>query len=99
MVKIWRGSVGGSGSKPTRIVSQIVDHRDLKTGYTAMQRTVAYTMSIGAQMIMDGRLSKRGIVEPSEVPFKPFATELCRRGLDITRKVEHWDGSIEPGGE
>lgn len=90
---------GIKNGKPTRVVSQIIDYRDLETGYTAMQRTVAYPMSIGAQMIMDGRLSKRGIVGPSEVPFEPFLTELRKRGLDITRKVEHWDGSIEPGGE
>jgi saccharopine dehydrogenase-like NADP-dependent oxidoreductase len=70
---------------------------NLKIGYTAMQRTVAYPMSIGTQMIMDGRLSKRGIVEPLAVPFEPFVAELGKRGLDITRKVEHWDGSIEPG--
>lgn len=88
---------GIKNGKPTRVVGQLIDYRDLKTGYTAMQRTVAYPMSIGAQMIMDGRLSKRGIVEPSEVPFEPFRTELGRRGLDITWNVEHWDGSIEPG--
>jgi lysine 6-dehydrogenase len=88
---------GIKNGKPTRVVSQIVDYRDLKTGYTAMQRTVAYPMSIGAQMIVDGRLSKRGIFGPSEVPFEPFVTELRKRGLDITRKIEHWDGSVEPG--
>jgi saccharopine dehydrogenase-like NADP-dependent oxidoreductase len=90
---------GTKNSKPTRVVSQIIDYRDLKTGYTAMQRTVAYPMSIGAQMIIDGRLSKRGIIGPSEVPFEPFIAELRKRRLDITRKVEHWDGNIEPGGE
>ena len=88
---------GTKNGKPTRVVSQIIDYRDLKTGYTAMQRTVAYPMSIGAQMIMDGRLSKKGIVEPSEVPFEPFVTELRKRGLEITQKVEPWDGNIEPG--
>ena len=82
---------------PTRVVSQIIDYRDLKTGYSAMQRTVAFTMSIGAQMILDGRLSQRGIVEPSEVPFEPFITELRKRGLEITREVTPWDGNIEPG--
>lgn len=90
---------GIKNGKPTRVVCQIIDYRDLKTGYTAMQRTVAYPMSIGAQMIMDGRLSKRGIVGPSEVPFDQFVTELRRRGLDITQKVQQWNGSIEPGGE
>lgn len=86
---------GTKDGKPTRVVSQIIDYRDLKTGYTAMQRTVAYPMSIGAQMIMDGRLSKRGIVEPSEVPFESISTELRRRGLEITQTVEDWNGSIE----
>lgn len=65
---------GVKNGKPTRVVSQLIDYRDLKTGYTAMQRTVAYPMSIGAQMIMDGRLLKRGIIDPSEVPFEPFIT-------------------------
>jgi saccharopine dehydrogenase-like NADP-dependent oxidoreductase len=90
---------GTKEGKPTRVVGQLVDYRDLKTGYTAMQRTVAFPMSIGAQMIMDGRLSKRGIVGPAEVPFEPFAAELRQRGLTVTRRVEPWDGSVEPGGE
>ena len=64
-----------------------------------MERTVAFPMSIGAQMIMDGRLLKRGIVEPSGAPCEPFLTELRQRGLNITRKLETWDGSIEPGGQ
>ena len=90
---------GTKNGKPTRVVSQLIDYRELKTGYTAMQRTVAYPLSIGAQMIMDGRLSKRGIVKPSDVPFESFGEELRQRGLDVTRRVEHWDGSIEPGCE
>jgi len=86
---------GTKNGKPTRVVSQIIDYRDLKTEYTAMQRTVAFPMSIGAQMIMDGRLSKRGIVEPSEVPFEPFNEELNQRGLKFTKTVEEWNGSTE----
>ena len=88
---------GLKNEEPTRVVSQIIDYRDLKTGYTAMQRTVASTMSIGAQMIMDGRLSQRGIVEPSEVPFDPFISELRTRGIEITQMTEPWTGSHEPG--
>jgi saccharopine dehydrogenase-like NADP-dependent oxidoreductase len=90
---------GFNDGKPIRVVNQLVDTRDLETGYTAMQRTVAFPMSIGAQMIMDGRISKRGIIGPSEVPFEPFIAELRKRQLDISRKVEVWDGSVEPGGE
>ena len=85
--------------KPARVVMQLVDYRDLETGYTAMQRTVGFPMSIGAQMIANGVLTQRGIVNPSEVPFESFHAELRKRGLDITRKVETWDGNQEPGGE
>jgi len=89
-----RGIKAGS---PTRVVLQLIDRRDLTTGYTAMQRTVAFPMSIGAQMIMNGTLATRGIVGPSEVPFAPFAAELRTRGLDITHTAEPWDGTDEPG--
>ncbi len=88
---------GIKDGKPTRAVGQLVDYRDLKTGFTAMQRTVAFPMSIGAQMIMDGRLQKRGIVEPSEVPFEPFVAESRARGLDITMTSSDWNRSLEPG--
>lgn len=81
---------------PTRIVSQIVDYRDLDNGYTAMQRTVAFPMSIGAQMILDGRVTQRGIVAPSDVPFQPLDAELRQRGLEITTSIEDWDGTTEP---
>jgi lysine 6-dehydrogenase len=88
---------GMKDGQPTRVVSQIIDYRDLDTGYTAMQRTVAFPMSIGAQMILDGRLTQRGIVEPSEVPFEKLERELRRRGLEITTEVGAWDGRFEPG--
>jgi len=88
---------GSKGGKPTRVIGQLVDYRDLKTGYTAMQRTVAIPMAIGAGMIMAGTVSKRGIIEPSDVPFEPFAAELQKRGLEITWKVEPWDGGSEMG--
>lgn len=87
---------GIKAGRPSRVVLQLVDRRDLTTGYTAMQRTVAFPMSIGAQMIMNGTVAARGIVGPSEVPFAPFAEELRTRGLDITHTAEPWDGTDEP---
>jgi saccharopine dehydrogenase-like NADP-dependent oxidoreductase len=87
---------GIKNGQPTRVLNQIIDYRDLETGYTAMQRTVAFPMSIGAQMILDGRISQRGIVEPSEVPFQPLYDELKQRGLEIEQTLEVWDGSTEP---
>lgn len=87
---------GYKDGKPARVVMQLVDYRDCETGYTAMQRTVAYPMSIGAQMVMDGTISKRGIVNPSEIPYVPFLTELEKRRLHITKHIEAWDGNHNP---
>lgn len=88
---------GSRDGRPVRAVGQLVDTRDLATGFTAMQRTVAFPMSIGAQMILNGTLSRRGIVEPSQVPYEPFLAELRKRGLDITMTTGDWSGSMEPG--
>lgn len=88
---------GTKGGRPTRVVTELVASRDLETGFTAMQRTVGIPMSIGAQMILDGTVAGPGIIGPVAVPFEPFAAALGRRGLDITRRVEPWDGDEAPG--
>ena len=88
---------GVKAGKPTRVVLQVIDHRNLTTGDTAMQRTVAFPMSIGAQMVMDGTLATRGIVGPERVPFAPFADALGARGIEITSTEESWSGTDEPG--
>jgi saccharopine dehydrogenase-like NADP-dependent oxidoreductase len=61
-----------------------------------MQRTVGGPMSIGAQMILDGTLSKKGIVSPVEVPFEKYMGELEKRGIRFNREVEPWDGNMDP---
>lgn len=87
---------GLKDGKPWRVVCQVIDKRDLSTGLTAMQRTVGFPVSIGAQMILDGRLEKKGIVSPSEVPFDEFMQELGRRGITWNREEGPWDGRMEP---
>ncbi|MEZ4457650.1 MAG: saccharopine dehydrogenase C-terminal domain-containing protein [Gemmatimonadales bacterium] len=87
---------GTKHGRPTRVIQQLIDRRDLETGYTAMQRTVAFPMSIGAQMILDGRLTQRGVVEPSAVPAEPLFAGLAERGLTVTRHTEAWDGATAP---
>jgi len=69
-----------------RIIYQVVDRRDLDTGFLAMQRTVGYTASIGAQMILSGKIQKRGVLTPTrDVPSDVFMTELKKRGINIQR--------------
>ncbi len=47
---------GNYGGKRKRIIYQLIDYRDLETGFTSMQRTVGFTMSLGAQLILQGKL-------------------------------------------
>jgi lysine 6-dehydrogenase len=87
---------GFNDGKPVRALSQLIDYRDLTSGYTAMQRTVGFTMSIGAQMILNGGISRRGVVEPTQVPYEPFVAELRKRQLKITTETEPWNGETAP---
>lgn len=96
-IALIRSDVRGyKKGKPVRVVYQIIDKRDPVTGFTAMQRTVGYTASIGAQMILDGRITKRGIVNPVEVPFESYMKELQKRGIAFTFYMEPWDENERP---
>lgn len=71
-----------------RVVHQVIDRRDLTTGLTAMSRLVGYTASVGAQMIVTGAISERGLLSPmTDVPYQPFVRALEQRGIAITREV------------
>jgi saccharopine dehydrogenase-like NADP-dependent oxidoreductase len=73
----------------TRAIYQLVDRRDLKTGLTAMSRTVGFTTSIGAIMIGTGKITKRGLLSPiRDIPYDTFIQELSERDIQITFKQE-----------
>lgn len=56
-----------------------------------MNRTVGYTASIGAQMILRGDIRKRGLLSPlSDVPTDMFFTELRQRGITVQREEGDW---------
>ncbi len=87
-VKAW----GRKEGRSRRVTYQLVDYRDLATGLFAMNRTVGYTASIGAQMILDGRIAARGVLSPTrDVPAEDLLRELKSRGMTITRFVEEWE--------
>ena len=52
-----------------------------------MNRTVGFTSSIIAQMILDGRIEGRGILNPAkDVPCDEFMGELKQRGIEVYEK-------------
>jgi len=79
---------GVKDSEKKRIIYQVIDRRDLATGFTAMSRTTGYTASIGAQMILRGDIEKPGILSPAkDVPFETFINELQKRNIHVDRFV------------
>jgi saccharopine dehydrogenase-like NADP-dependent oxidoreductase len=81
---------GLSKGKKTRIVYQLIDRRDLKTGFTSMQRTVGFTLSLGARLILEGQLKKSGLLSAIDVPFDLVAQELKRHDMHISRQELPW---------
>jgi lysine 6-dehydrogenase len=73
---------GTRAGRRSHTVRQVIDKRDLTTGFTAMSRTVGYTASIGAQMIGTGVITKRGLLTPvADVPYDAFVEHLGARGI------------------
>ncbi|MBE9524039.1 MAG: saccharopine dehydrogenase NADP-binding domain-containing protein [Chloroflexi bacterium] len=85
-VTVVRVEVKGQlNGEQKHLVYQMIDKRDLETGLMSMNRTVGFTVSIGALMIGTGQIAKRGLLSPiNDIPFEPFAQELATRGIQIT---------------
>jgi saccharopine dehydrogenase-like NADP-dependent oxidoreductase len=82
---------GIKDGKRKRVIYQVLDRRDLDTGFTAMTRTVAFTASIGAQMILRSDIDRKGVLSPAaDVPFSIFSMELKKRGIQVERSEESW---------
>jgi len=78
---------GVKDGKYKRVIYQMIDRRDLYTGLMATQRTVGFTASIGAQMILRGDSKQRGLLTPiRDIPSDIFIAELRKRGIQIQRQ-------------
>ncbi len=74
-----------------RITYDLVDYRDLETGLFAMNRTVGFTSSIGAQMILKGMITEPGVLSPvRHVPPKEFMEEIKKRGMQVSYSIEDY---------
>ena len=91
-VAVIRLDVRGTKSgRKRRLLYHVVDLRDLESGLLAMNRTVGYTASIGAQMILRGDVKKRGLLSPlTDIPTDIFFRELRERGITVQREEGDW---------
>jgi len=84
-VEAW----GIKEGKKVKITYDMIDYRDLETGLFAMNRTVGFTSSIGALMILKGNITQTGVLSPvRHVPPHAFIDEVKARGIQINTKIE-----------
>ena len=80
---------GIKDGRQRRVTYNLIDYRDLSTGLFAMNRTVGYTASIGARMIMTGQITATGVLSPTrDVPPRELLRELKARGMKLDHRVE-----------
>ncbi len=80
---------GRKDGRTQRVTYDLIDYRDLATGLFAMNRTVGYTASIGAQMILDGRITRPGVLSPTrDVPPGDLVEALTSRGMKLDHRTE-----------
>ncbi len=87
-VEAW----GLKEGKKVKVTYDLFDYRDLETGLFAMNRTVGFTSSIGALMILTGKITQAGVLSPvRHVPPYDFIEEVKARGMRIDYKIEELD--------
>ena len=89
MVVLRVSAWGLKDGRQRRVTYNLIDYRDLTTGLFAMNRTVGYTTSIGARMMLTGQITAAGVLSPTrDVPPKDLLRELKARGMKLDHQVE-----------
>ena len=80
---------GKTGDKSKRLIYEIIDRQDDRTGLTAMMRTTSFPVAIIAWMACSGNIRKRGVI-PQELAVDPtfFIGQLKKRNINITIKED-----------
>jgi len=88
---IVRADVAGwSDGQPKKVSYEMVDRRDMKSGFTAMQRTVGYTMGLGARLILNGKLNRSGLISPMDVNYEMLTEGLSPYHFQFRRIESQW---------
>ena len=80
---------GKRDGSPITYEYDLLTEKETSQNITAMARATANTMSIVAQMIGTGEISKRGVYPPEKiVPGERYIAELKQRGVIIEEKIK-----------
>jgi lysine 6-dehydrogenase len=83
---IFEGQKDGADKK---LLYEIVDRQDNRTGLTSMMRMTAFPVAIIAWMVCSGRISHRGVI-PQEIAVEPkyFMAQLKKRNINIVTREQ-----------
>jgi saccharopine dehydrogenase-like NADP-dependent oxidoreductase len=71
------------GSKPHTLKTSLIMIGE-KHGASAMSVTVGYPTAVGAQLVLDGKVSLRGVIRPMERQiYEPVLEELAKEGIKL----------------
>jgi len=75
---------GKKGGKSAKVVYEIIDRQDSRTGLTSMMRCTSFPVAIIAWMVCSGWVTMRGVV-PQELAVEPqfFITQLKKRNINV----------------
>jgi lysine 6-dehydrogenase len=77
---------GTRAGSPARVVFDLLDYFDERTGISAMERTTGFSLAITGLMQARGEVRGPGAMTPDQaVPAEPYIQALAARGIDIRR--------------
>lgn len=86
---------GEAHGMPATYEYNLVTKKDLTVNETAMARATANTISIVAQMIGNGTITKRGVHPPEKiVPGEQYIEEMKKRGVIIEETVKTQEAHV-----
>ena len=80
-------AVGLKGGHKTSAVVELIDYYDPVAGFTSMQRTTGWHLSIVAYLMAQGRTPIGSIPLEVAVTGETFVREARRRGFNITERI------------
>lgn len=79
--------LGEKDGRPAQAQVDLMDFYDETTGFTAMERTTGWDISIVAIMMADGRTQKGVVPLELAISSSDFVQELHRRGISVSEKI------------
>jgi len=80
-------AVGKKNGHKTEATVEVIDYFDEKTGFSAMQRTTGWHMSIVAAMIAKGEIPAGSVPLELAVPGEAFVKEARKRGFKVKEEI------------